>query len=187
MEKNPSMFQKGDTYPLEQVSWDDAKKFIAKLNKEHSDKSFQLPAGAEFRLPTEAEWEYACRANNPGNYCGGNDVDAVAWYGEGLNGSTHPVGEKKANGFGLHDMSGNLWEWCSDWYTEDYYASRPDKEKNPLGSPSGSGHVIRGGGWGDASEYVRATVRDRCAADFRGNLVGFRLVLSSPATDLEFP
>ncbi|MCW5199985.1 SUMF1/EgtB/PvdO family nonheme iron enzyme, partial [Desulfobulbus sp. F1] len=116
MDANPSEFKKGGNYPVEQVSWDDAQDFIKKLNSS---------TGKSYRLPTEAEWEYACRANSSSRYCGGDDLDALAWHSKNSGGSTHPVGGKQGNGFGLYDMSGNVWEWCADQYDSDYYAFSP--------------------------------------------------------------
>ncbi len=165
MGSNPAKFQKGDDYPVEQVSWDDAQDFIKKLNGK---------AGRKYRLPTEAEWEYACRGNSPGTYCGGNDVNAVAWYDKNnSNDSTHPVGEKKGNAFGLHDMSGNVWEWCADWYGE----YEPNKKENPRGASSGSDRVIRGGSWNNSPDVVRTASRHRFMPDNRSQELGFRLLL----------
>ncbi len=167
MGSNPSNFKKGGNYPVERVSWNDAQDFIKKLN---------IKSGKQYRLPTEAEWEYACRANGSSKYCGGDDVDAVAWYDKNSGDSTHPVGGKDANVFGLHDMSGNVWEWCADWYDSGYYASSP--QSNPLGSESGSDHVIRGGGWDDTPRIVRAAYRFRFMPVIGSYSLGFRLVLS---------
>ncbi|MCW5209962.1 formylglycine-generating enzyme family protein, partial [Desulfobulbus sp. US1] len=166
MGDNPAGFKKGDKYPVEQVSWEDAQKFITQLKKR---------SGKEYRLPTEAEWEYAARAGASYKYSGGDDLDAVAWYGDNSGGSTHSVGQKKANAFGLYDMSGNVWEWCADWYGEKYYASSP--KNNPTGPDSGTGRVLRGGGWFDRPVYCPSVYRnDRGPGNRRGN-VGFRLVL----------
>ena len=99
-----------------------------------------------YRLPTEAEWEYAARAGTNYTYAGSNDIDAVAWYGyEKSEKKTHPVGTKKANDWGIYDMSGNVWEWCEDWYGEDYYTSSPSS--NPKGPNTGQYRVLRGGSW----------------------------------------
>ncbi len=166
MKKNPARFKKGDEYPVEQVSWKDAQNFIAKLNKE-SDK--------KYRLPTEAEWEYACRANSSYKYSGGDDLDAVAWHDGNSNNSPHPVGKKQVNDFGLYDMSGNIWEWCADWYGEDYYGSSP--KNNPTGPDSGSYRVLRGGGWFDSPVFCRSVDRNRNAPEYRYPHIGFRLVL----------
>ncbi len=163
MGSNPSAFKKGDDYPVERVSWDDTQDFIKKLKGK---------AGRKYRLPTEAEWEYACRVNSPGTYCGGNDLNAVAWYSENSS-STHPVGEKKRNAFGLYDMSGNVWEWCADRYG----AYEPNKKENPVGTTSGSYRVIRGGGCSNAPEFVRAAIRLRYSPGFRFSSLGFRLLL----------
>ncbi|MGB5687152.1 MAG: formylglycine-generating enzyme family protein, partial [Candidatus Electrothrix sp.] len=142
MGSNPAKYKKGDSYPVEQVSWNDTQKFLVKL-KGKSSKSYQLP--------TEAEWEYACRANGSGKYCGGDNLDDLAWYRENSGKNTHPVGKKQANDFGLYDMSGNVWEWCADRYDADYYSASP--QDNPIGSSSGLKHSIRGGGWLNGPEY----------------------------------
>ncbi len=162
MGKNPSKFQNGGTYPVEQVSWNDVQKFIVKLNKQ---------SGKAYRLPTEAEWEYACRADKDRKY----DLDAVAWYYKNSGGSTHPVGEKPANPFGLHDMLGNVWEWCADRYLKNYYASSP--EKNPAGPSSGKKRVLRGGCWIDDPSDCRVTFRYRSKPDDKSLRFGFRVVL----------
>ena len=168
MGANPSGFKKGDNYPVERVSWDDAQKFIRKLNRK---------TGKNFRLPTEAEWEFTARSGGKKEkYAGSDSADEVAWYGYEKSGeSTHPKGEKKPNGLGLYDMSGNVWEWCSDWYGENYYNDSP--RDNPKGPSSGSLRVIRGGSWGYSPRYVRAAYRRRYAPGGRDGSLGFRLVL----------
>ncbi|MBF0424187.1 MAG: SUMF1/EgtB/PvdO family nonheme iron enzyme, partial [Magnetococcales bacterium] len=125
MGSNPSSFSScGDDCPVEMVTWNDTQDFIAKLNQQEK--------GCTYRLPTEAEWEYACRSGGKQEkYCGGNDVDQVAWYGSNSGNKTYPVGRKVANGLGAYDMSGNVWEWVADWYGSDYYASSP--KENPKG------------------------------------------------------
>jgi formylglycine-generating enzyme required for sulfatase activity len=171
MNKNPSRFPEGwfkigGKYPVENVSWDDCQEFIRKLNAETS---------SEFRLPTEAEWEYACRSGGQvEKYSGGDDVDLVAWYDDNSGHSTHPVGRKLANGLGLYDMSGNVWEWCADWYYEGYYANSP--ERNPQGPGYGSSRVMRGGGLNSWHESVRSCFRSGNSPSFRSYYLGFRLV-----------
>src|SRR5436853_7544725 len=115
MGSNPSKFQGADL-PVESVSWNDVQKFIQILNS-HSRKY-------SYRLPTEAEWEYACRAGTAGDYAG--KLDSMMWYGENSGGKTHPVGQKQSNAFGLYDMHGNVWEWCEDWYHENYNGAPTD-------------------------------------------------------------
>ncbi len=164
---NPSYFQKGPRYPVEQVSWQDAQGFINKLNSR---------SGKGYRLPTEAEWEYAARSGGKKEkYAGGNDVDAVAWYTGNSGGGTRPVGGKSPNGLGLHDMSGNVWEWCQDWYGSDYYSKSPNI--NPTGPSSGSFRVVRGGSWNYSPGNVRAADRSRREPGVRNFNLGFRLVL----------
>ena len=163
MGNNPSRFSScGDNCPVEQVSWNDAQEFISKLNRQ---------TGKSYRLPTEVEWEYACRAGEQHEYCGSSDVDAVAWYDRNSGNSTHPVGQKQANAWGIHDMSGNVWEWVSDWYGGTY----PSSASNPQGPSSGSRRVIRGGGWNDGPRFVRAAIRDYYSPDYRNSLLGLRL------------
>ncbi|MBF0155081.1 MAG: formylglycine-generating enzyme family protein, partial [Magnetococcales bacterium] len=107
MGNNPAYFKRGDDYPVEQVSWDDVQQFIKKINEMSKN---------HYRLPTEAEWEYACRSGGKAErYAGGDDLDALAWYVQNSDEVSHPVGQKLPNGLGLHDMCGNVWEWCEDW------------------------------------------------------------------------
>ena len=169
MGSNPAYCKRGDDHPVEQVSWDDVQQFLAKLNGMGPN---------QFRLPTEAEWEYACRSGGETErYSGGNDPDPVAWYVQNSDESTHPVGQKAPNGLGLHDMSGHVWEWCADWFDEMAYAKRGARTKNPLSQNDASGdHVLRGGSWSDHPKYIRAAFRDWGRSDYRGYDYGFRLV-----------
>jgi len=168
MGNNPADFQKGDDYPVEQVSWDDAQEFVRKLTEMNGRKY-------EFRLPTEAEWEYAARSGGKKErYAGGDDIDAVAWYNENSGGSTHPVGKKAPNGLGIHDMSGNVWEWCGDWFG-DYPSG---SVRNPEGPDSGSDRVERGGSWDNTAGLCRSALRIRDSPGERSNNLGFRLAFS---------
>jgi len=163
---NPSHFKKEDNYPVEQVSWNDAKEYIRKLNGMGSGK---------FRLSSEAEWEYAAHSGGKAEkYSGGSDLNSVAWYSSNSGNSTHPVRTKKDNGLGIYDMSGNVWEWCEDVYIADIY-SRPDK-KNPIYNSGGPYRVIRGGSWYSVPGNVRCAYRDYGDPSSRGNDVGFRLL-----------
>lgn len=167
MGTNPSYF-KGDNLPVENVSWNDCQTFIKKLN---------AITGANFRLPTEAEWEYAARGGKQSRkytYSGSNDIiEAVAWYYSNSSSKTHPVGLKQPNELGICDMSGNVWEWCSDLYgSYGRYA-----QTNPSGATSGDRRVVRGGGWGDNARYCRSTYRDYNAPGRRNDGLGFRLAL----------
>ena len=165
MGDNPAKFKKGDNYPVEKVSWNDAQKFITKLNKK---------SGKKFRLPTEAEWEYACRAKSSYTYSGGDNLDAVAWHNGNSGGTTHSVGQKKSNDFGLYDMSGNVWEWCADWHREGYHNFSC---KNPIGPVSGKRRILRGGSRISSSMDCRLVSRlAYCSTSFHGTF-GFRIVL----------
>lgn len=166
MGSNPSHFSScGDNCPVEQVSWNDIQQFISRLNSQ---------SGTNYRLPTEAEWEYACRAGGTEEYCGSNDINGVAWYKDNSWSQTHPVGQKQANAWGIYDMSGNVWEWVNDWYDKSYYSGSP--QSNPQGPSSGSYRVNRGGGWVDDSAGVRASGRDTDSPENRYDDLGFRLV-----------
>ena len=165
---NPSHF-KGDNLPVEQVSWNDVQIFIRKLNAQ---------TGEQYRLPTEAEWEYAARGGKKSchyKYSGSNVADSVAWYWNDSRETTHPVGTKSPNEIGIYDMSGNVWEWCSDWYG-DYTG---DEQTDPQGPPSGSRHVLRGGRWNFTAGNVRVSTRDGYLPDYHDGNMGFRLVCGS--------
>ena len=166
MGNNPSS-HKGENLPVERVSWDDCQEFIRKLN---------ALTGKKFRLPTEAEWEYAARGGNCSRgykYSGSDNIDEVAWYEGNSGDKTQPVGTKKANELGLYDMGGNVLEWCNDWYGS--YSS--SLQTNPVGPTSGSGCVVRGGSWGSTSRYCRVSTRDNDSLGSSYNNLGLRLVL----------
>ena len=181
MGTNPSYFRKralrkSDTsmHPVEQVSWEDAVEFCKKL----SDLPEEKKAGRVYRLPTEAEWEYACRAGSKTVYSFGESSESLgdyAWFNGNSNEQTHPVGEKKANPWGLYDIHGNVWEWCSDWYGEYPKGAVSD----PVGPREGSDRVIRGGGWVRGEALCRSANRGNDAPAGRGNDGGFRLALNS--------
>lgn len=167
MGSNPSYF-KGDNLPVEQVSWDDCQVFIGKLN---------ALTGLHYRLPTEAEWEFAARGGNSSHgykYSGSNTLNGVAWYSDNSGFTTHPVGSNSPNELGLYDMSGNVWEWCSDWYAS--YNS--DAQTNPAGPSGGAFRVYRGGSFSVLARYGRTTCRSNGIPDFRLFYLGLRLVRS---------
>jgi len=172
MGDNPSKSAScGDDCPVEMVSWKDAQAFIQKLN----DKT-----GKQYRLPSEAEWEYACRAGGTHLYCGGDDPDAISWYGglatpAGNSGkATNPVATKQANAFGLYDMSGNVWEWVEDSYHENYDGAPTD---GSAWQGDGALHVPRGGSW---SYLQRAVKRGGSEPTYRFGTIGFRLARTLP-------
>lgn len=167
MGSNPSG-SKGDNLPVEKVSWDDCQEFIQKLNK---------LTGKQFRLPTEAEWEYAARGGRKSRgykYAGSNDIGSVAWYDGNSGKETHAVATKQANELGIYDMSGNVWEWCSDWYG-DYQSS---SQSDPQGPSSGFGRVRRGGSCYFDAGICRVSCRAYSTPDSRGTLLGLRLSCS---------
>ena len=166
MGNNPSPF-KGADLPVESVSWDDCQEFIQKLNRLN---------GRNFRLPTEAEWEFACRGGNNSRgykYSGSNYIDNVAWYDGNSGGKTHPVGTKAPNELGIYDMSGNVWEWCSDWYADYTSYSQTD----PKGPQSGSYRVIRGAGCYYYAGCCRSSFRGRINPTYLSIHLGLRLAL----------
>ncbi|MAT55238.1 MAG: hypothetical protein CMN32_12215 [Saprospirales bacterium] len=168
MGDNPSYFSDCDNCPVENVSWNDVQTFIRKLNEK---------TGKHYRLPTEAEWEYAARVGKNGyKYAGSNDPDEVAWYKSNSGSKTHPVGLKKPNVLGLYDMSGNVWEWCQDWYDAAYYKNyKNGPGNNPQGPSSGSYRVLRGGSWFNLPRYCRVAGRGRSDPSYRYSGGGFRL------------
>ena len=169
MGNNPSEF-KGNRKPVECVSWDDCQTFISKLNS---------LTGKKFRLPTEAEWEFAARGGIKSKgykYSGSNTLDDVAWYYGNSGKTTHEVGTKSPNELGLYDMSGNVWEWCSDWFNSEYYSSSPSN--NPTGPSSGTDRVIRGGSWSYITRFCRSSSRGGSSPDGRIYYRGLRLCLS---------
>ena len=164
MGNNPSYF-KGDNLPVEQVCWNDCQEFIKKLNS---------MTGLNFSLPTEAQWEYAARGGKHSNgykYSGSNNIDDVAWYSSNSSSQTHQVGTKRANELGLYDMSGNVYEWCQDWYGS--YSS--SSQTNPTGSSSGSSRVNRGGSWGIIAWICRVSFRGYGTPGIRNFYLGLRL------------
>ncbi|OPZ96044.1 MAG: Serine/threonine-protein kinase pkn1 [Bacteroidetes bacterium ADurb.Bin408] len=174
MGTNPSNFSGCDNCPVENVSWNDVQEFINKLNE---------ASAVKFRLPSEAQWEYAARGgakyyNTNNKFSGSNNLDEVAWYNkdkkgkEDKTGRTHPVGQKKPNELGLYDMSGNVWEWCNDWY--DSYSNA--KQAYPEGPSKGSYRVFRGGSWNNTDNSCRVFFRHYMTPDSKYYNLGFRLV-----------
>lgn len=167
MGSNPSKFR-GDNLPMECVSWSDVQDFITKLNAQ---------TGKNFRLPTEAEWEYAARGGNKSKdykYSGNNTIGSFAWYYDNSSNSTHAVGSKRANELGIYDMSGNVWEWCNDWYG----SYRNISQTNPTGPDIGSRRVLRGGSWYNSARNCRVSYRNSINPSDSYNNIGFRLVCS---------
>jgi formylglycine-generating enzyme required for sulfatase activity len=168
MGNNPSHFSRCDNCPVEKVSWNDIQEFLKKINQ---------MTGKNYRLPTEAEWEFAARGGvsaTATKYAGSNNIDEVAWYTSNSGSKTKPVGTKKPNELGIYDMSGNVWEWCGDWYG-DYSSSN---KTNPTGASTGSYRVLRGGSWGHTARHCRVSTRINDSPDSRSNIDGFRVVLS---------
>jgi len=189
---DPSHF-KGKGQPLEQINWTDAalycnERSIAEgLQPCYDEDTWQCDFDADgYRLPTEAEWEYACRAGTTGAYSFGSDVQKLsdyAWFADSAAGKTHPVGQKKPNAWGLYDMHGNVAEWCNDLYAESYYAESP--AENPRGPAEGTERVLRGGAWNSSADSCRSSYRssdpsidDTCLAS---DAIGFRCVRNAPA------
>ncbi|MEI8376521.1 MAG: SUMF1/EgtB/PvdO family nonheme iron enzyme, partial [Planctomycetota bacterium] len=177
-------FEQTDEHPVVNVSWNDAVAFCEWLSKKEKKT---------YRLPTEAEWEYACRAGTTTRYSSGDDPETLAKVGNVADATakaqfpdltwtikasdgyvfTSPVGSFQPNAFGLYDMHGNAWQWCADWYGEDYYAKSPADD--PSGPTTGSGRVLRGGGWYGRAGSCRSAHRDRITPEIRSNSLGFRV------------
>ncbi|HTB62622.1 MAG TPA: formylglycine-generating enzyme family protein [Opitutales bacterium] len=173
MGTNPSDFKMvGKDAPVENVSWNDAMAFCQKLTKRERAAG-DLPPDCAFTLPTEAQWEYACRAGTTDAYAG--DPAQMAWYGDNSGGKTHPVATKLPNAWGLYDMTGNVYQWCLDWY-----GKYPGGEvKDWAGPATGKAHVLRGGSWYYSETYCRSAYRD-FDPGFVGNIMGFRVALTIP-------
>ena len=168
MDNNPSEF-KDDTRPVERVSWNDVQAFVLKLNtKEETNK---------YRLPSEAEWEYAARAGSESSYTFGADTNILsqyAWDRNNSGGETHPVGQLNPNAWSLYDMHGNVHEWCQDWFDRKYYSQSPSNA--PLGPSTGLAKALRGGDWGSEDWYCRCASRSLGSPDRRSDRLGFRLI-----------
>lgn len=176
MGRNPSHFAGDSNRPVEKLSWFEASAYCQELTK-REQQAGHLPPGYQYRLPSEAEWEYACQAGSTNLFSFGNavaDADQYAWTMENSDATTHPVGEKRPNSWGLYDMHGNVWEWCSDWFAP-YPACGLT---NPLGPPAGKFKVFRGGGWNQAVEFARSRNRFMMSPSNGIHFVGFRLALS---------
>lgn len=165
---NPSKFKQGGNFPVEQVSWNDVQSYMASLREK---------SGKYFRLPTEAEWEYAARGKNPNNsFSGATNAGKVGWHAGNSKSTIHEVGLKNPNEYGLFDMSGNVWEWTNDWYYNGYYSV--SSRSNPQGPKSGDDKVIRGGSWDDGPFYLRVSCRNYTDPNSRYGYLGFRLILN---------
>jgi len=178
---NPSLMEGDERRPVDQVSWFDAVEFCNRLSSimgfnpayDISNRSCVFTRNG-FRLPTEAEWEYACRAGTQTRYCDGNsesDLARVGWYRLNSDGSTHPVGLKEPNAWGLYDMHGNVWEWCNDWMSN----YRRLGNRNPTGPRFGYSRILRGGGWHYSAVGCNGAYRHRSRPDFKISAVGFRI------------
>ena len=173
--KGKSSVQEGDDYAATYVSWEDAVAFCQKLSSQD---------GVEYRLPSEAEWEYSCRGGSESAYSFGadaSDLGKYAWYHENANDIgeryAHEIGEKLSNHFGLHDMHGNAWESCGDYYDSEYYSN--SVKRDPMGPDEGTLRVSRGGGWFLSSQLCRSAFRGRFSPDDRYFSLGFRVLRSS--------
>ena len=159
---------KGPGNPVENVSWNDCQEFIRKLNE-------KVPGGG-FRLPTEAEWEYVCRAGSTTEYCYGDGEAGLgdyAWYNANSGSTTHPVGQKKPNAWGVYDTHGNVWEWCQDWWHNSY--KKAPSDGSAWASPTSDFRVFRGGGWYYDARNCRSSFRINVAPGFASTFIGFRV------------
>ncbi|MFA4985434.1 MAG: formylglycine-generating enzyme family protein [Candidatus Brocadiia bacterium] len=182
MNANPSSFV-GNDLPVENVRWNEAVEFCRKLTESERAKG-NIPEGMEYRLPTESEWEYCCRAGTTTEFCCGDDAKLLgefAWLDTNSDEKTHAAGTKKPNAWGLYDMHGNVWEWCLDWYAE----YQPNEQTDPVGPGAGEFRVMRGGYWKLSASDSRSAVRSGASPGYRGSgCGGFRIVLAS-RLDLE--
>jgi len=204
VEYNPSTSEINDNNPVDSVSWFSAVEFCNTLSereglspyyqideiKRRNNKSVEsanasVLGGNGFRLPTEAEWEYACRAGSITPWCFGDlvlDVGQYAWYYDNAQQEPHPVGEKKPNAWGLYDMHGNVMEWCNDWYS-DFYYQQDIPEEDPMGPNDGFSRVLRGGAWQFGAEATRSAYRNSANPDSASNVIGFRVVRDADKED----
>jgi formylglycine-generating enzyme required for sulfatase activity len=172
---NPSHFKGDPERPVEGVSWDEAQRFIEKLAAQEGVTTY--------RLPTEAEWEYVARAGTATVYSFGDNavlLGEYAWYSDNAGGTTHAVGQRQPNDWGLYDMHGNVWEWVQDWYSRDYYQQSP--RRDPPGPTQGRGRVLRGGSWFNGARSARSAQRTAYAPDYSNFIgsIGFRVALERP-------
>jgi formylglycine-generating enzyme required for sulfatase activity len=182
--ENPSRFHGKPQHPVEQVSWEDATAFCEKLTMLLAEFD-----GTSARLPSEAEWEYACRAGTTSPLYSGKALTSaegecphlaeLAWYGKNSDGTTHPVGQKQANDWGLYDMLGNVWEWCEDVWHDNYQGAPTDGSAGVDDAAAGSSRVSRGGSWADHARDCRCASRNRWHRDERREYLGFRFVLAA--------
>jgi formylglycine-generating enzyme required for sulfatase activity/ribosomal protein L40E len=197
MEYNPSMITDNEECPVEWVTWFSAVEFCNKMSEVESLQPYYamkairrrsngaiegakvtILGGDGFRLPTEAEWEYACRAGSISPWCFGDqvlDVGIYAWYYDNSTMETHPVGQRKPNSWGLYDMHGNVMEWCYDWYNEFQYQQCGEEEENPTGPEDGAAKVLRGGAWQFGAEATRCAYRNSSAPEAIAGVIGFRI------------
>lgn len=169
MNSNPSLNQ-GPNLPVENVTWEEAQQFVSRLNENHSS---DLPGGFRFALPSEAQWEYACRAGSSRKAGGESELREKAWFKSNSQGSSKLCGEKRANAWGIFDIQGNVWEWCNDWFA-DYSSSA---ETDPEGPSFGKMRVYRGGSYGSFAKHCRAAYRGRVRPSFRDSFIGIRVAV----------
>jgi formylglycine-generating enzyme required for sulfatase activity len=177
MGENPSYF-KGKHRPVEQVSWEDTQLFLEKLNQDD-----RLEPGQQFRLPSEAEWEYAARGGNLSRgykYAGSEKLAEIGWYTDNSHGETKPVGLKAPNELDIHDMSGNIWEWCADQWHNTYEGAPKDNSAWVDNNDKGAYRVYRGGSWNFNAQICRAAYRNYYSPSLRDYTLGFRVVLFPP-------